>query len=66
MNKLAVSWIYSKFIMNISFIYVYLWYFKKKKLLSICVSYDIQYNRICDTKKKKKKKKNRLTTTIKS
>ena len=56
MNKLAFSWIYSKFIMkNIPFMYVYLWYIYFLNLLSVYVSYDIQYNMIHDMKKKKKR-----------
>ena len=41
MNKLVISWIYSKFITNILFIYIYF-----KILLSVCVSYDTWYEKI--------------------
>ena len=43
MNKLVISWIYSKFIINILFIYIYIYL---KILLSVCVSYDTWYGKI--------------------
>ena len=49
MIKLVISWIYSKFITNITFIYAIYNFFII--LLDICVSYDIWYDTIFDTKK---------------
>ena len=40
MNKLVISWLYSKSIINIPFLYV----------LIFCVFYNIQYNTIYDAK----------------
>ena len=51
MIKLVISWKYFEFIINIPFIHVYLYYFII--LLGVCVSYDIQFDMIHDTKKSK-------------